>query len=47
MIVEELIEFYENSIVEYKFVYNNLKFIKINLLIVNEIFNIIMMNKSF
>ncbi|EHC1620059.1 nuclease, partial [Escherichia coli] len=28
-------------------VYNNSKFIKTNLLIVNEIFNIIMMNKSF
>ncbi len=30
-----------------KSVYNNSKFIKTNLLIVNEIFNIIMMNKSF
>ncbi|MGQ7153383.1 hypothetical protein ACUODF_25190, partial [Escherichia coli] len=37
----------DNSIAEHKSVYNNSKFIKTNLLIVNEIFNIIMMNKSF
>ena len=47
MTAEELIELYENSIAEHKSVYNNSKFIKTNLLIVNEIFNIIMMNKSF
>ncbi|MGQ7115267.1 hypothetical protein ACUOFC_59245, partial [Escherichia sp. TWPC-MK] len=38
-----MIELYENSIAEHKSVYNNSKFIKTNLLIVNEIFNIIMM----
>ncbi|HCN9030696.1 TPA: nuclease, partial [Escherichia coli] len=47
MTAEELIELYENSIAEHKSVYNNSKFIKTNLLIINEIFNIIMMNKSF
>ncbi len=47
MTAEELIELYENSIAEHKSVYNNSKFIKTNLLIVNEIFNVIMMNKSF
>ena len=47
MTAEELIELYENSIAEHKSVYKNSKFIKTNLLIVNEIFNIIMMNKSF
>ncbi|QFH66280.1 chromosome partitioning protein ParB [Leclercia adecarboxylata] len=35
------------SVAIHKSVYNNSKFIKTNLLIVNEIFNIIMMNKSF
>lgn len=44
---EELISLYENSIAEHRSVYNHSKFVKTNLLIVSEIFNIIMINKSF
>lgn len=47
MSAEELISLYENSIAEHKTVCKHSKFVKTNLLIVNEIFNIIMMNKSF
>lgn len=47
MSAEELISLYENSIAEHRSVYNHSKFVKTNLLIVNEIFNIIIMNKSF
>lgn len=47
MSAEDLISLYENSIAEHRSIYNHSKFVKTNLLIVNEIFNIIMMNKSF
>ena len=47
MSAEELILLYENSIAEHKTICKHSKFVNNNLLIVKEIFNIIMMNKSF
>ena len=47
MSAEELIALYEDSIAEHRSVYNHSKFVKTNLLIVNEIFNKIMMNEIF